>query len=155
MTRPNASSVHVYLETPVYCHCQLCQQEDTGWHPEKLSWGQHVDCPGVRVDLPALHNCKITTKVNIWGQVYFGETSSSLVSKIRNTAGCMWFEASCQRTLSQGSTVLLFVAAWECASKPPLSCPFICADPLPMVGRLYLTNFGRLPPPALTSMTPA
>lgn len=117
--------------------------------------GQHVECPVVRVDLPALHNCKITTKVNIWGQVYFGETSSSLVSKIRNSAGCMWFEASCQRTLSQGSTVLLFVAAWECASKPSLSCPFICADPLPMVGRLYLTNFGRLPPPALTSMTPA
>lgn len=58
-----------------------------------------------------LHNCKIMTKVNIWGQVYFGQTSSSLVSKIRNSAGCTWFGASCQRTLSQGCTVLLFVVA--------------------------------------------
>lgn len=58
-----------------------------------------------------LHNGKITTKVNIWGQVYFDETSSSLVSKIRNSAGCSWFEASCQGTLSPGCAVLLFVVA--------------------------------------------
>lgn len=57
---------------------------------------------------------KIMTKVNIWDQVYFGQTNSSLLSKIRESVGCTRLGASCRRSLS-GSYSVLFptVAALE------------------------------------------
>lgn len=92
---------------------------------------------------------QITTKVNIWGQVYFGQTSSSLVSKIRNSAGMHMVWAS-NRELSLRDVLCyhLFVACLKCASNP-LSCLSICADPLSMLRMLCPAHVDLRPLPWL------
>lgn len=83
---------------------------------------------------PCLHNYKIMTKVNIWGQVYFGQTTSSLVSKIRNSAGYTWFghpaRELCLRDVQL--SCLLFHAL------SPLLCLSIDAEPPPRAASLCM-----------------
>lgn len=69
---------------------------------------------------------KIRTEVNIWGQVYFGQTNSSLLSKIRESVGCMRLGAPCRRSLS-GRTLFssLLLLPWKktCNLTSPRVCP--------------------------------
>lgn len=62
--------------------------------------GDRAERPMASVALPAPATAKIRMRVNIRGRVYFGETSSSLVSKIRISAGRMRSEAPCQNSAS-------------------------------------------------------
>lgn len=89
------------------------------WATCQMSQGSHWSS--------SLHNCKITTKVNIWGQVYFGQTSSSLVSKIRNSAGCTWFGHPARELgLRDVLCSYLLLLAWKCASEPSLVSVHLC-----------------------------
>lgn len=95
--------------------------------PTRLSWWATCQMSQGSHWSSCLHNCKITTKVNIWGQVYFGQTSSSLVSKIRTSAGCTWFGHPARKlSLRDVLCSYLLLLAWKWASEPSLVSVHLC-----------------------------
>lgn len=93
-----------------FYNCQISQWRCTRGHPKKLPCWVTCKMSCGSCWSSCFHNWKMT-KVNIWGQLYFSQTSSSLVSKIRNSVGCTCLRASCRRTLSWRCSGLSFVVA--------------------------------------------